>query len=81
MMQINMSEHPAAISEWVRLLESKEENVIFLARENIPVAKLTLVEPVQEDPCLGIAKGKFTVPEEFDDWDAEIAEMFGSDIR
>ena len=29
---------------------------------------------------LGIAEGKFTVPAEFDDWDDEIAELFGDTI-
>ena len=26
---------------------------------------------------LGIAKGKFTIPEDFDRWDDEIADLFG----
>ena len=34
-----------------------------------------------QDPCIGIAKGEFIVPEEFDAWDAEVLEMFGREIR
>ena len=33
------------------------------------------------DPCIGIAKGAFVVPEEFDVWDAEVLEMFGRETQ
>lgn len=31
-------------------------------------------------PRIGVAKGKFSVPEEFDEWDKEIADSFGDDL-
>ena len=33
-------------------------------------------EPKQPKPRIGIAKGKVMIPEEFDQWDDEITQLF-----
>ena len=80
MMQVELPETHTTFANWIRMLESNEEDAILFARGEVPVAKLTLVKPQPIDSCIGIAKGKFTVPDEFDEWDAEIVEMFGSKL-
>lgn len=80
MMQVELPETHAALTDFVRMLESNEEDAILFARNAVPVAKLTLVKPQPIDSCIGITKGKFSVPDEFDEWDAEVAAMFGSDL-
>ena len=69
------------LSELVKTLEAREEEVIYLAKDGVPVAQLTLInsgKPVKRR--LGVAKGEFTVPDDFDKWDKEIEEMFDDDI-
>ena len=69
------------LPELVRMLESHDEDVIYLAKDGVPVAQLTLINsnrPVKRR--LGIAKGELTLPDEFDEMDKEIEEMFDKDI-
>ena len=47
------------------------------ARAGKPVVKITYIEPVDVSKRIGIAKGKFEMPEDFDDCNEEIARMFG----
>ncbi len=69
------------LSELVKMLEAHDEDVIYLAKDGVPVAQVTLL-PSGKAPKrrIGIAKGEFTVPDDFDKWDKEIEEMFDKDI-
>ena len=80
MTQINMLEAKTELSKLVRLLENKQEDVIVIARNGKPVAKLTLADKPKSGKRIGVAKGKFTIPRDFDKWDHEIEEMFGGEI-
>ena len=73
------------LSELVKTLEAREEEVIYLAKDGVPVAQLTLINsnrPVKRR--LGVAKGEVILPEGFDEMfdemDKEIEEMFDKDI-
>lgn len=80
MTQVNMLEAKTDLSKLVRLLETGKEDVIYLARNGKAIVQMTLI-PVQDtSKRIGIAEGKFSVPDEFDDWDQEIEEMFGGDL-
>ena len=69
------------LPELVRMLESHDEDVIYLAKDGVPVAQLTLINSNRPPKRrLGVAKGEFTVPDDFDKWDKEIEEMFDDDI-
>ena len=77
MVQANMFEAKTELSQLVRLLETHQEDKVIIARNNVPVVQMTLVDlPSVEAKRIGVAKGKFSVPDDFDEWDSEIVEMF-----
>ena len=80
MTQVNMLEAKTNLSKLVRMLETKQEDVIYLARNGTAVAQMTLIPKSPEKKRIGIAEGKFKVPDEFDKWDKEVEEMFGGKI-
>ena len=74
MTQIDVQDAGVKLSRLVELLETDEEDRIFLLRGDIPVAQITLL-PLRRRR-IGVAEGKFTVPDDFDLWDREIEEAF-----
>lgn len=76
MVRINMLQAKTELSKWVKKLEDREEDVIVLARNGRPVAQLVLIPQIDCAGRIGAAKGKLSIPEGFDDWDAEIEESF-----
>ena len=79
MRQVNMFEAKTDLSKLVRLLETREEDVIYLARNNKIVAEITLHQEVPATKRIGAAKGKFQVPDDFARWDKEVEAMFGGE--
>lgn len=80
MTQVNMLEAKTDLSKLVRMLETKQEEVIYLARNGTVIAQMTLIPEKPVHKRIGIAEGKFKVPDEFDRWDKEVEEMFGGEI-
>ena len=77
MCQMNVLEAKTNFSKIIGMLERKEENEVIVARAGKPVVKITYIEPVDVSKRIGIAKGKFVVPDDFDEPDEEIERMFG----
>ena len=75
MMQVNILEAKTEFSKLIRLLETKKEDYITVARNGKPVAKITLINEIPVSKRIGIAKGKFTVKGDFDADNDEITEM------
>ena len=80
MTQVNMLEAKTDLSKLVRMLETEQEDVIYLARNGTAVAQMTLIPKNTGKKRIGVAEGKFKVPEAFDEWDKEVEEMFGGAI-
>ena len=80
MTQVNMLEAKTDLSKLVKMLETKQEEVIYLARNGTAVVQMTLIPKKPVSKRIGVAEGKFKVPDEFDAWDKEVEEMFGGDI-
>lgn len=80
MIQVNMLEAKSDLSKLVKLLESKQEEVIYLARNGTAVVQMTLIPKKSANRRIGVAEGKFKVPDEFDKWDKEVEDMFGGEI-
>ncbi|MCM1569582.1 MAG: hypothetical protein NC081_09060 [Roseburia sp.] len=80
MTQVNMLEAKTDLSRLVKMLETKQEEVIYLARNGTPIAQMTLIPKEPANKRIGVAEGKFKVPDKFDLWDKEIEEMFGGEI-
>lgn len=80
MTQVNMLEAKTDLSKLVRLLETKEEDVIYLARNGTAIVQMTLIPEQPVKKRIGVAEGKFLIPDEFDVWDKEVEEMFGGEV-
>lgn len=80
-MQVNVFEAKTDFSKLIRLVESRREEYITVARNGKPVAKIVPYETAPVSKRIGIAKGKFTIPDDFDAGNEEIAAMLmGGDL-
>jgi len=75
MMQVNVLEAKTELSKLMRLLETQREDVITIARNGKPVVEMKAIQSPPVTKRIGAAKGKFTVPDNFDDDNEMIAEM------
>lgn len=80
MTQVNMLEAKTDLSKLVRLLETRQEEVILIARNGTPVVEMKLVQESPVSKRIGIAKGRFHLPEDFSQWDSDIADMFEEEL-
>ena len=76
MRQVNMLEAKTDLSKLVKTLESGEEDVICIARSGTPIVQMTLIRKTQGKRRIGVASGKFIVPDDFQRWDEEVMDMF-----
>ena len=75
MLQVNILEAKTDFSKLIRLVESGREDFISIARNGKPVARIV---PAADSPVskrIGVAKGKFKAPDDFDQADDEAAAM------
>ena len=79
MKQVNILEAKTDFSKLIRLIETGKENSIVVARNGKPIVKMTLYDEVPVENRIGIAKGKLAYPEDIDEFNDEIAEMFRVD--
>ena len=77
MCQMNVLEAKTNLSKIIAMLENHEEDEVIIARSGRPVVKVTLIPPVDVSKRIGIAKGRFIVPDDIDEMNDEIASMFG----
>ncbi len=75
-MIVNTGEARNRLSELLNLLEEKKENEIIIANRGVPVARLVLYSNCIKRE-LGLAKGKFDIPDDIDSCNDKVAEMFG----
>jgi antitoxin (DNA-binding transcriptional repressor) of toxin-antitoxin stability system len=78
MTTVNMLAAKTHLSRLVEAIESGAEREIIIARNGKPAAKLVPLTPAPVDVSkrIGIAKGKFVVPDDFDVDNAEIEKLF-----
>ena len=74
-MQVNILEAKTDFSKLIRLLESRKEDYITIARNGKPVAKITLINEVPVSKRIGACKGKFSLKGDFDADNKEIEEL------
>ena len=75
MMQVNILEAKTDFSKLIRLLESKREDSITIARNGKPVARMTRIDECPVSDRIGIGRGKFSVVGDFDADNDAIADM------
>ncbi len=76
MSAVNMLQAKSSLSRLVEAVEQGEEREIIIARNGRPVAKLVPIDAVPIERRLGVAKGKFEVPENIDEHNEEVARLF-----
>lgn len=74
-MQVGVFEAKTDFSRLIRLVESKREESITVTRNGRPVAKIVPYDNAPVSKRIGVAKGKFEVPDDFDAGNEEIAAM------
>ncbi len=75
MMQVNIYEAKTNFSKLIRLLETRKEDFITVARNGKPVARITFINETPVSRRIGIARGKFTIKGDSDADNDEIANM------
>ena len=73
-MQIAIAEAKAQFAELIRRAEAGE--AIELTRYGRPVARIVAAARPAGQPLIGALEGKFALPDDMFESDAEIAEMF-----
>ena len=76
MMSVNMLEAKSTLSRLVDSLERGREREVIIARHGKPVARLTRMGRGEVGKRIGVAKGKFVVPESIDADNREVARLF-----
>jgi prevent-host-death family protein len=71
-----MHEAKSRLSALVEAVESGREKEIVIARNGKPVARLIAIDPVDRSKRLGVAEGRFKVPDTIDEYEEEIIRMF-----
>ena len=73
---VNMLEAKSSLSRLVAAVERGEQREIVIARDGKPVAKLVAMSYQGGGRRLGVAAGKFVVPENIDAANESIAALF-----
>ena len=73
---INMLDAKSSLSRLVKAIEDGEEQEIIIARNGRPAARLVPIQAGPTGPRIGIAKGKFSVPDDIDAHNEEVAGLF-----
>ena len=73
-MEVNIHEAKTHFSRLLERVAMGEE--VIIAKAGTPVAKLVAVKKTPKKRVFGSAKGDFTVPDDFNDPDPEIEDLF-----
>lgn len=79
MRAVNVLEAKTNLSRLLESLESGREEEIIIARHGHPVARLTPVTKGRAGDRIGVARGKFTVPDDIDVDNAQVLSLFQDD--
>jgi antitoxin (DNA-binding transcriptional repressor) of toxin-antitoxin stability system len=79
MQMVNMLEAKSSLSRLVEAIEQGNEKEIIIARNGKPAAKLVPIGNLAGGQRIGVAKGKFTIPDDIDADNEKIAQLFNGD--
>ncbi len=74
---VNIFEAKSTLSRLVEAVETGAEREVVIARNGRPVARLTPLSKASLGQRIGVAKGRFAMPDDIDEANPVIAEMFG----
>jgi prevent-host-death family protein len=73
---VNMLEAKSSLSRLVEAVENGTETEIIIARNGKPAARLVPLQAPRQGQRIGIAEGKFVLPDDFDADNELIEAMF-----
>ena len=73
---VNMLDAKSNLSRLVDAVERGVETEIIIARNGRPAARLVALAPAAAGMRIGVAKGRFTVPDSIDGEAAAVAALF-----
>jgi antitoxin (DNA-binding transcriptional repressor) of toxin-antitoxin stability system len=73
---VNMLQAKSSLSRLVEAIEQGREREIVIARNGRPAARLVPMDSASAGKRIGIAKGKFKVPDSIDAHNEEVARLF-----
>jgi len=76
MTSVNMLQAKSSLSRLVESIEQGKEQEIIIARNGRPAARLVPVDAPPAGQRIGVARGKFKVPDNIDADNAEVAALF-----
>lgn len=76
MQTVNMLQAKSSLSRLVESIEQGEEREIIIARNGHPAARLVPMDAAPVGLRIGIAKGKFEMPDNIDASNEEVAQLF-----
>jgi prevent-host-death family protein len=76
MQSVNMLQAKSSLSRLVDAIEQGHEREIVIARNGRPAARLVPMEAMPTGKRIGVAKGKFKVPDDIDARNVDVAKMF-----
>lgn len=76
MQAVNMLQAKSTLSRLVETIEQGQEREIVIARNGRPAAKLVPVDTVPAGQRIGVARGRFEVPDSIDAHNEEVAGLF-----
>jgi len=74
-MIVNVSKVKTHLSGLLHLIETGRESSVIIARNGRPIAKIVPLESAPASRRIGVARGKFTVPDNFDDANEKITAL------
>jgi len=81
MTTVNMLDAKSNLSRLVDAVESGAEAEIIIARNGRPAARLVAVRSPRQGRRLGVAKGKFKVPDDIDADNTVVAELLAGKAK
>ena len=79
-MQVNTLEAKKNLSNLVKLVETRKEDHIIIARNGKPIAKIVRYNDSPVSKRIGIAKGKLKSPDDLDRHNEEISAIFRGQV-
>ncbi|MBS0461912.1 MAG: type II toxin-antitoxin system Phd/YefM family antitoxin [Proteobacteria bacterium] len=76
MSSVNMLEAKSTLSRLVDAIEQGREREIVIARNGRPAAKLVPMGTAAAGQRIGVAKGKFKIPDSIDAHNEDVARLF-----
>ena len=80
MQAVNMLQAKSSLSRLVESIEQGQEMEIVIARNGRPAAKLVPIDKLSAGQRVGVARGKFEVPDNIDLHNDEVASMFTGEV-